>query len=201
MILLASRSGKIHPPLVYLLSSLCFAVITHSGNFLFFILFSHLHMCMCCPAEPNRAARPCPSEHPPHLFVPHPLFGTAPCWPPHLPASRPAPHAAGVLYPAAQPQWKVTKILKPQTLRFSAIINCCLLFLWSHSVPGLEADAFEGNFLSAEDGEECSALSDSLSRLRSPSMMEVREKGYDRLKDELAKAQRVKHTQTHRVEA
>ncbi|KAM4569402.1 rab-3A-interacting protein isoform 2-T2 [Odontesthes bonariensis] len=58
------------------------------------------------------------------------------------------------------------------------------------SVPGLEADAVEGNFLSAEDGEECSALSDSLSRLRSPSMMEVREKGYDRLKEELAKAQR-----------
>ncbi|XP_072233358.1 rab-3A-interacting protein isoform X1 [Leuresthes tenuis] len=58
------------------------------------------------------------------------------------------------------------------------------------SVPGLEADAFEGNFLSAEDGEECSALSDNLSRLRSPSMMEVREKGCDRLKEELAKAQR-----------
>ncbi|KAM4569403.1 rab-3A-interacting protein isoform 3-T3 [Odontesthes bonariensis] len=61
------------------------------------------------------------------------------------------------------------------------------------SVPGLEADAVEGNFLSAEDGEECSALSDSLSRLRSPSMMEVREKGYDRLKEELAKAQREAH--------
>lgn len=38
--------------------------------------------------------------------------------------------------------------------------------------------------------EECSALSDSLSRLRSPSVMEVREKGYERLKEELAKAQR-----------
>ncbi|XP_072233360.1 rab-3A-interacting protein isoform X3 [Leuresthes tenuis] len=61
------------------------------------------------------------------------------------------------------------------------------------SVPGLEADAFEGNFLSAEDGEECSALSDNLSRLRSPSMMEVREKGCDRLKEELAKAQREAH--------
>uniref|UniRef100_A0A673AKM4 GDP/GTP exchange factor Sec2 N-terminal domain-containing protein n=1 Tax=Sphaeramia orbicularis TaxID=375764 RepID=A0A673AKM4_9TELE len=40
------------------------------------------------------------------------------------------------------------------------------------------------------DSEECSALSDSLSRLRSPSVMEVREKGYERLKEELAKAQR-----------
>lgn len=32
---------------------------------------------------------------------------------------------------------------------------------------------------------------DSLSRLRSPSVLEVREKGYERLKEELAKAQRV----------
>ncbi|XP_070785155.1 rab-3A-interacting protein [Enoplosus armatus] len=58
------------------------------------------------------------------------------------------------------------------------------------SVPGQEAESAEGNFLSGEDGEECSALSDSLSRLRSPSVMEVREKGYERLKEELAKAQR-----------
>ncbi|XP_018550360.1 rab-3A-interacting protein isoform X2 [Lates calcarifer] len=58
------------------------------------------------------------------------------------------------------------------------------------SVPGLEAESADGNFLSGEDGEECSALSDSLSRLRSPSVMEVREKGYERLKEELAKAQR-----------
>ncbi|KAM6895323.1 rab-3A-interacting protein isoform 1-T1 [Xenentodon cancila] len=58
------------------------------------------------------------------------------------------------------------------------------------SVPGLEAESGEGTFLSGEDGEECSALSDSLSRLRSPSVMEVREKGYERLKEELAKAQR-----------
>ncbi|XP_044198812.1 rab-3A-interacting protein isoform X3 [Thunnus albacares] len=61
------------------------------------------------------------------------------------------------------------------------------------SVPGLEAESGEGNFLSGEDGEECSALSDSLSRLRSPSVMEVREKGYERLKEELAKAQREAH--------
>ncbi|KAM7378520.1 hypothetical protein PAMA_013428 [Pampus argenteus] len=58
------------------------------------------------------------------------------------------------------------------------------------SVPGLDAELSESNFLSGEDGEECSALSDSLSRLRSPSVMEVREKGYERLKEELAKAQR-----------
>uniref|UniRef100_UPI0037E99D05 rab-3A-interacting protein isoform X3 n=1 Tax=Semicossyphus pulcher TaxID=241346 RepID=UPI0037E99D05 len=58
------------------------------------------------------------------------------------------------------------------------------------SVPGQEAESADGHFLSGEDGEECSALSDSLSRLRSPSVMEVREKGYERLKEELAKAQR-----------
>lgn len=58
------------------------------------------------------------------------------------------------------------------------------------SVPGQEAESADGNFLSGEDGEEFSALSDSLSRLRSPSVMEVREKGYERLKEELAKAQR-----------
>ncbi|XP_014850829.1 PREDICTED: rab-3A-interacting protein-like isoform X1 [Poecilia mexicana] len=58
------------------------------------------------------------------------------------------------------------------------------------SVPGLEAEPAEGGFLSGDDGDECGALSDSLSRLRSPSVMEVREKGYERLKEELAKAQR-----------
>lgn len=36
------------------------------------------------------------------------------------------------------------------------------------------------------------ASTDSLSRLRSPSVLEVREKGYERLKEELAKAQRVR---------
>ncbi|XP_032360989.1 rab-3A-interacting protein isoform X5 [Etheostoma spectabile] len=61
------------------------------------------------------------------------------------------------------------------------------------SVPGQEAESTEGNFLSAEDGEECGALSDSLSRLRSPSVMEVREKGSEKLKEELAKAQREAH--------
>uniref|UniRef100_A0A673MTX4 Rab-3A-interacting protein-like n=1 Tax=Sinocyclocheilus rhinocerous TaxID=307959 RepID=A0A673MTX4_9TELE len=41
------------------------------------------------------------------------------------------------------------------------------------------------------DGEDVLGLSaDSLSRLRSPSVMEVREKGYEKLKEELAKAQR-----------
>ncbi|XP_047245703.1 rab-3A-interacting protein isoform X2 [Girardinichthys multiradiatus] len=49
------------------------------------------------------------------------------------------------------------------------------------SVPGLEAELAEGSFLSGEDGDE--------SRLQSPSVMEVREKGYERLKDELVKAQ------------
>ncbi|XP_013884326.1 rab-3A-interacting protein [Austrofundulus limnaeus] len=58
------------------------------------------------------------------------------------------------------------------------------------SVPGLEATVADGGGGTTEDGEECGALSDSLSRLRSPSVMEVREKGYERLKEELAKAQR-----------
>ncbi|XP_047245705.1 rab-3A-interacting protein isoform X4 [Girardinichthys multiradiatus] len=53
------------------------------------------------------------------------------------------------------------------------------------SVPGLEAELAEGSFLSGEDGDE--------SRLQSPSVMEVREKGYERLKDELVKAQTEAH--------
>uniref|UniRef100_A0A674BGH8 RAB3A interacting protein (rabin3) n=1 Tax=Salmo trutta TaxID=8032 RepID=A0A674BGH8_SALTR len=49
----------------------------------------------------------------------------------------------------------------------------------------------EGVFLSGEEGEESLGLTnDSLSRLRSPSVMEIREKANERLKEELAKAQR-----------
>ncbi|XP_048123437.1 rab-3A-interacting protein isoform X3 [Alosa alosa] len=60
------------------------------------------------------------------------------------------------------------------------------------SVPGLDAAMSEAE--PAEEGEEPLSLStDSLSRLRSPSVMEVREKGYERLKEELAKAQREAH--------
>ncbi|XP_049616432.1 rab-3A-interacting protein isoform X1 [Syngnathus scovelli] len=59
------------------------------------------------------------------------------------------------------------------------------------SAQGPEADGVESNFLSGDDGgDECGGLSDSFSRLRGPSVTEVREKGYERLKDELAKAQR-----------
>ncbi|XP_056311251.1 rab-3A-interacting protein isoform X4 [Danio aesculapii] len=48
------------------------------------------------------------------------------------------------------------------------------------------------------DGEDGLGLStDSLSRLRSPSVMEVREKGYEKLKEELAKAQREAHKMVH----
>ncbi|XP_066525658.1 rab-3A-interacting protein isoform X2 [Hoplias malabaricus] len=66
------------------------------------------------------------------------------------------------------------------------------------SVPGLEASqevgSVEGGALLGEEGEDPLSLStDSLSRLRSPSVMEVREKGYERLKEELAKAQREAH--------
>uniref|UniRef100_A0A673UZ88 RAB3A interacting protein n=1 Tax=Suricata suricatta TaxID=37032 RepID=A0A673UZ88_SURSU len=45
-----------------------------------------------------------------------------------------------------------------------------------------------------DGGDDIFGLStDSLSRLRSPSVLEVREKGYERLKEELAKAQREAH--------
>ncbi|KAB5542061.1 hypothetical protein PHYPO_G00087120 [Pangasianodon hypophthalmus] len=63
------------------------------------------------------------------------------------------------------------------------------------SLPGLEGsasqEAVDGSASLGEEGEDPLGLStDSLSRLRSPSVMEVREKGYERLKEELAKAQR-----------
>ncbi|XP_072528853.1 rab-3A-interacting protein isoform X4 [Salminus brasiliensis] len=73
------------------------------------------------------------------------------------------------------------------------------------SVPGLEAAAsgsaalqevgsVEGGASLDVEGEDPLGMStDSLSRLRSPSVMEVREKGYERLKEELAKAQREAH--------
>ncbi|XP_008313482.1 rab-3A-interacting protein isoform X2 [Cynoglossus semilaevis] len=61
------------------------------------------------------------------------------------------------------------------------------------SIPGLESESSDTKFQSGEEGDECSALSDSLSRLRSPSVMEVKEKGYERLREELAKAQREAH--------
>ncbi|XP_046729786.1 rab-3A-interacting protein isoform X3 [Silurus meridionalis] len=57
-----------------------------------------------------------------------------------------------------------------------------------------EAGAGDGGASLADEGEDPLGLStDSLSRLRSPSVMEVREKGYERLKEELAKAQREAH--------
>ncbi|XP_063072910.1 rab-3A-interacting protein isoform X2 [Engraulis encrasicolus] len=62
------------------------------------------------------------------------------------------------------------------------------------SVAGLEAGCEDGGSSEGgvgEDGEDPLSLStDSLSRLRSPSVMEVREKGCERLKEELAKAQK-----------
>ncbi|XP_037394268.1 rab-3A-interacting protein isoform X8 [Pygocentrus nattereri] len=71
------------------------------------------------------------------------------------------------------------------------------------SVPGLEpaapgsASQEVGSVVGVvlgDEGEDPLGLStDSLSRLRSPSVMEVREKGYERLKEELAKAQREAH--------
>ncbi|XP_023682038.1 rab-3A-interacting protein isoform X1 [Paramormyrops kingsleyae] len=50
----------------------------------------------------------------------------------------------------------------------------------------VEAESAEGGVSSSEEGEETHGLS----HLRSPSVMEVREKGYGRLKEELSRAQR-----------
>lgn len=46
---------------------------------------------------------------------------------------------------------------------------------------------------SADAEDHLNVCTDSLSRLRSPSVMEVKEKGYEKLKEELAKAQRVRY--------
>ncbi|XP_045578387.1 rab-3A-interacting protein isoform X2 [Salmo salar] len=95
--------------------------------------------------------------------------------PPQRPASRPAAHPAHLLCPSATgqhrtPQWKCSGVGTPVRS---------------------EAEAAEGVFLSGEEGEESLGLTnDSLSRLRSPSVMEIREKANERLKEELAKAQR-----------
>ncbi|KAJ8398841.1 hypothetical protein AAFF_G00417490 [Aldrovandia affinis] len=52
----------------------------------------------------------------------------------------------------------------------------------------------KGGVLSSMEGEEPQGQSsDSLSRIRTPSVMEVREKGSERLREELAKAQREAH--------
>ncbi|XP_023682072.1 rab-3A-interacting protein isoform X2 [Paramormyrops kingsleyae] len=53
----------------------------------------------------------------------------------------------------------------------------------------VEAESAEGGVSSSEEGEETHGLS----HLRSPSVMEVREKGYGRLKEELSRAQREAH--------
>ncbi|KAM3925366.1 rab-3A-interacting protein isoform 1-T2 [Leptodactylus fuscus] len=55
-----------------------------------------------------------------------------------------------------------------------------------------EREFLQGAVTDAIDGPDdaFSWSTDSLSRLRSPSVLEVREKGYERLKEELAKAQR-----------
>ncbi|XP_060745695.1 rab-3A-interacting protein isoform X2 [Tachysurus vachellii] len=55
-----------------------------------------------------------------------------------------------------------------------------------------EAGPGDGSASLADNGED-PLSTDSLSRLRSPSVMEVREKGYERLKEELAKAQQEAH--------
>ncbi|KAI5617345.1 rab-3A-interacting protein, partial [Silurus asotus] len=81
--------------------------------------------------------------------------------------------------------------------RFFASVFICQLTQHPEAMPGpegsasQEAGAGDGGASLADEGEDPLGLStDSLSRLRSPSVMEVREKGYERLKEELAKAQR-----------
>ncbi|KFQ04471.1 Rab-3A-interacting protein, partial [Leptosomus discolor] len=69
---------------------------------------------------------------------------------------------------------------------------------FNHNNSRKESNNVEREFLQgatvadvAEGNEDIFGLStDSLSHLRSPSVLEVREKGYERLKEELAKAQR-----------
>ncbi|KAJ7405694.1 hypothetical protein WISP_137945 [Willisornis vidua] len=69
---------------------------------------------------------------------------------------------------------------------------------FNHNNARKESNNVEREFLQgatvadvAEGNEDILGLStDSLSHLRSPSVLEVREKGYERLKEELAKAQR-----------
>ncbi|KAM6425031.1 rab-3A-interacting protein isoform 1-T1 [Rhynochetos jubatus] len=72
---------------------------------------------------------------------------------------------------------------------------------FNHNNSRKESNNTEREFLQgatvadvAEGNEDIFGLStDSLSHLRSPSVLEVREKGYERLKEELAKAQREAH--------
>ncbi|KAM6287457.1 rab-3A-interacting protein isoform 2-T2 [Spheniscus humboldti] len=72
---------------------------------------------------------------------------------------------------------------------------------FNHNNSRKESNNAEREFLQgatvadvAEGNEDIFGLStDSLSHLRSPSVLEVREKGYERLKEELAKAQREAH--------
>lgn len=71
---------------------------------------------------------------------------------------------------------------------------------FNHNHSRKESNNVEREFLQgatvadvAEGNEDIFGLSaDSLSHLRSPSVLEIREKGYERLKEELAKAQRVR---------
>ncbi|KAG7456138.1 hypothetical protein MATL_G00248550 [Megalops atlanticus] len=62
--------------------------------------------------------------------------------------------------------------------------GCCSVSSAGSARLGVEP--IKGGVLSSKEGEE----PDSLCHLRSPTVMEVREKGYERLKEELAKAQR-----------
>ncbi|XP_051544721.1 rab-3A-interacting protein-like isoform X5 [Myxocyprinus asiaticus] len=63
--------------------------------------------------------------------------------------------------------------------------------------PAVSVDGVNGGVLSCDANDVLSVSTDSLSRLRSPSVMEVREKGYEKLKEELTKAQQEAHKMVH----
>ncbi|XP_051974212.1 rab-3A-interacting protein isoform X3 [Xyrauchen texanus] len=63
--------------------------------------------------------------------------------------------------------------------------------------PAVSVDGVNGGVLSCDANDVLSVNTDSLSRLRSPSVMEVREKGYEKLKEELTKAQQEAHKMVH----
>lgn len=64
-------------------------------------------------------------------------------------------------------------------------------FFYSGADQTLGRDAVDP---SGDAGDHMNVSTDALSRLRSPSVMEVKEKGYEKLKEELVKAQRVRHS-------
>uniref|UniRef100_A0A8C1ASD4 RAB3A interacting protein (rabin3) n=1 Tax=Cyprinus carpio carpio TaxID=630221 RepID=A0A8C1ASD4_CYPCA len=148
---------------------------------------------LASPTTPDRHGVIDPSP-PKHNAPPSTLFRTH-----SLTSSQNAPNALRADQLPTQPVYSTPRQLETiettlcpspisvscPTKKFLNQIDVCL-----HSGNDTAVDAVDGNVPSA-DGEDVLGLSaDSLSRLRSPSVMEVREKGNEKLKEELAKAQR-----------